>query len=290
MRSVFAVLLALVLPCSAPGHTWNVPADAPTIQAGIDLATAGDEVVIACGTYSDCTHLIPRPNAGLACMILKSGITIRSATGRADCVVVDAMQQGRVVDAYPTDGALTDVVLEGLTLTGGSVTIMGSGDNGGALNCRNASIVLRNCRISGNYASGTGGGFNILGSSIELQSCLVSENTVPGSNHGGGFLVNDESHLVLRDCSVVSNHAGNGGGVYALFSTLDFFNTDFALNTASPGYPWNGSTDWNCTTSWYCCAISHDDGGWLGGVNEFNDGCTVEDEHKSWGRLKSLYR
>lgn len=287
MRIVLAAMALCIASSPALCRIWHVPSDAPTIQAGVDSAQVGDEVVIACGTYTDCTHAVPRPDAGLACIILKSGITLRSETGHPECVIINAMQLGRVIDCCSDSGTLEDITIEGLTLTGGRVTITGPGDNGGALACRNASVLLKRCRIIGNYASGTGGGINAEWSDVEMQDCLITENTVPGSNHGGGFLINWDSHLILRNCSVISNHAGNGGGLYAVGAILDFYNVDFSGNTSNEGFPWNGNATLSCISNFYCCSI---DGGWSGESYVFDEGCSVSNQQQSWGSIKLLYR
>jgi|GEM_PF-5157442 len=54
MKSTAAVvpsILLLAISSTVQAVTWDVPADAPTIQAGIDSASAGDTVLVACGTY-----------------------------------------------------------------------------------------------------------------------------------------------------------------------------------------------------------------------------------------------
>lgn len=80
--TVLSCVLFLALSPTAFAITWNVPTDAPTIQAGIDSASAGDTVLVACGTYYE--HDIA----------MREGITLRSETGLPDCVVIDALPQG----------------------------------------------------------------------------------------------------------------------------------------------------------------------------------------------------
>ena len=75
---VLAAASLLALSTVAMAATIHVPADQPTIQAGLDAASYGDTVLVACGTYYE--HDI----------IMKSGVCLISETGEADCVTVDA--------------------------------------------------------------------------------------------------------------------------------------------------------------------------------------------------------
>jgi hypothetical protein len=238
------LILFLVLWGSAAGTTINVPDGQPTIQAGIQAASAGDTVLVACGTYYE--HNI----------IMKSGVCLRSETGGADCVTIDAESNGRVVYCGSVD-SLTTVM--GLTITGGS-----SPYGGGGIACHaGCEATLRNLEISDNRADYGGGGLDVSLSSPRILDCSFLSNRadagVGGGMHvssshsspqiegctfsmnhalvdGGGLHIETGASPRISDCTFDSNDAERGGGVFMWFdASATFTRCTFSGNAAERG-------------------------------------------------------
>src|SRR5262245_36252312 len=91
----FAIVPALFAG-PALARTWHVRADhtgdAPTIQAGIDSAQAGDEVVLSPGDYT----FDSEGTSGDWMISMKAGIVLRGEGDPKSCVL-DAQEQRGVV-------------------------------------------------------------------------------------------------------------------------------------------------------------------------------------------------
>jgi len=198
MKSLIACALAasMALVRDAHGATIRVPADQPTIQAGIDAASPGDSVVVACGTYYE-YNIVMRPS-----------IVLKSETGNDDCVVVDAKQRGRVVIC--PEGISLDTRIEGLTLTGG-LWMVGAG-----LHCVRASPTVVNCALIDNQVltvTAGAGGAELFESSASFTNCVFAYNIGPA-------IVGARCPSVeVNGCTFYQNRSHSQEGTIVLFAS-----------------------------------------------------------------------
>ena len=174
----------------------HVPADQPTIQAGIDEAMGGDTVLVADGTYTG------PGNRDID--FGGKGVYLKSENG-ADVTIIDC--QGTKVERHRGfhfhSGEDTTAVVDGFTIQGGYGRFDGPFGEivGGGIKCDSSSSpMIINNTISGNTASadiiigfpGGGGGIYC----HENSNPIISANTISGNSAIGHF------------------EGSNGGGVY----------------------------------------------------------------------------
>jgi parallel beta-helix repeat protein len=208
--SILAICL-LLSAGTASAVTWVIlpdgTGDAPTIQAGIDYASAGDTVRVMSGTYYE--HDI----------WLESGITLISETGLRTCVTIDAQGLGRVFACSELDNT---------TSVTGFTAINGIAIQGGGMYCYDSDAGFAECRFMNNSAVDTngvrgGGVYLVTGNSVFtdcdfISNSAVCQNQPPGCplGEGGGVFAEDGAPHFIRctfaDNSVECECDASGGG------------------------------------------------------------------------------
>ncbi len=218
---VLAATLAYVPAASASVVVQiNVPADVATIQGAIDIASPGDTVVVAPGTFHERIDFKGK------------AIEVRSSAGPSS-TTIDGDELSEVVRFHTGEGRGS--ILRGFTITGGvryysifgagvqivkaSPTIVGNvvtgnhvdGSAGGGIGAYQGSALIQNNHVFGNSSSphGVAGGIAADGTA-EILGNLIEGNLAGG---GGGVLIADE--VVLANNIIRNNRAMtyHGGGV-----------------------------------------------------------------------------
>ena len=205
---------------SPPFTNWVTAAT--NIQAAIDVATAGDTVLVGAGVYS---------NGG---RVVYGQMTNRVVVDKAIDLVSDAGPDATHIVGFNPTNSPYDRSIRGVYLANGS-TLVGftvrdgatrrSGDSiremsGGGIFCE-PNAAVSNCVIRGNYGSYYGGG--IRGGTI--RNSTVVSNTA--NSYGGGV-----ANSTLYDCSIKENVvASYGGGTYSCF----VYSSTISSNRASTG-------------------------------------------------------
>ena len=128
-------LLILCLTSNvAVGETWHVPKECESIQAAIDAASDGDEILVAPGVWKETIHLLGKT------------IYLHSEQG-AEATVIHGGKKGTVL----TCTANANSTIEGFTIRGGEAEL------GGGIFVFNASPIVRLCMIDFNTAKEGGG-------------------------------------------------------------------------------------------------------------------------------------
>ena len=190
-----AVALAVGFGLSAQAATIHVPADQPSIAAGLAAAQPGDEVVLSCGTYFE--HDLS----------LRAGVTVRSDSGDPNCVTVDAGGLGSAFRALLLE---TQAVVEGITIRNGSSV------SGGGINAYVANLLVRRCRLFDNVAVQQGSAICGSNSTIRLEDLQVARNRVTGTTMGSsGALSFIRADAEIENCTITYNTNAGAPGVTA---------------------------------------------------------------------------
>ena len=256
MRIIIIFSVILLTTTISFAATVIVPADYPTIQAGIHAVSSNDTVLVEPGTYTG------EGNRDIG--FGGKNIVLKSIAGAEQTIIDVAAEVDNYHGGFRIEGDEdTSAVIEGFTIMNGYNSELGSGiavfnasltirncifknnsaTHGGALSCLPDSLSsyhvnVYDCVFENNSADGYGGAFYAYQSGVfvKIESCLFYDNS---ASAGGAVAFIHKSRGKLLDCTIVSNYADlAGSGVYTFSSieSLDIENTIIAFNENAPAF------------------------------------------------------
>jgi len=228
--ALLALLLSPLLANPAAAQTTiHVPADQPTIQAGIGAAAPGDVVLVAPGTYFERINFMGK------------AIVVTSEAGPS-ATTIDGSAGGAVVTFNTDEGRGS--VISGFTITNGggfsgsgvvvsnaspiidtNIITANRGCDGVGINVSFGSPLITNNQITGNIRNGCSGGVGGAGikvsgaSAAVIESNFIADNSLTGAS-GGGISLFAAGAPVIRNNRIVRNSvsgvspAAQGGAIY----------------------------------------------------------------------------
>ncbi len=216
----------------------RVPEDYPTIQAAIDAAVDGNNIIVADGTYTD---------AGNRDIDFKGkAITITSENGPVNCIInCDGSLSNPHRGFNFHSGEDSNSILSGFTIINGfgpEAELRGViGPDyfpaGGAILCKGSSPTIENCVFRNNEADkrtnkfGRGGAIACGTSNAITRNCIFEDNEA----YEGGGLYTDSGYILVTGCTFTGNITeGDGGGLQSYESSpkieSSIFDDNFADN------------------------------------------------------------
>jgi len=246
--------------CAGPNGPKRV------IQAGIDAAVSGDEVVVADGVYTGAGNRNLDFDGRL--------ITLRSAGGPDNCVI-DCGGSDRAFHLH--SGETLEAVIQGFTITNGSGSI------GGAMVLEAVSGTILDCVFTNNTAE-IGGAIHhfdrYAGQHLILAGCTFSGNT---ALVGAGAIFSmsegaEPGSFLAVDCAFTDNNGGQGAGAAGIgHGSSTFINCLVARNVVE--FVAGGIADGSWQTALVNCVLSRNEASTSGGANcgtlEVLRNCTI---------------
>ncbi|MCF7793886.1 MAG: hypothetical protein K9N09_09085 [Candidatus Cloacimonetes bacterium] len=203
MKNLILIIL-LISSISSWCNIINVPADQPTIQAGIDAAADADTVLVQPGTYNESIDFLGK------------NITVASLYyiyEDPSFIYTTIISHGYVGSAVSfIHGEENSAKFIGFTISN-----CGSVFGGGIVIGNYSNPTLDNLVITGNNA-GSGGGIYCVNSNPILTNLTITDNDAIGMpSYGGAIHFADCDEIFIDNCQISGNSAeDNGGGIYAV--------------------------------------------------------------------------
>ena len=218
----FPLLVLLTSSIAGQADTIGVPVRRATIQAAIDMARDGDEIVVARGTYRECISFrgkaitVRSTDPANAAVVAETVITgddgggsiVRFQSGEGQ----ESMLCGFTITNSHTKG--NGVLCEGTNPTIRNNVISGCGDNGVLLTLP----MVDGGGVFGNTISGNGG-WGVNAEPVNNRSVVIEGNSIVGNTLGGIRAANDTT---IRGNTITGNRYS---GVSCLKGVLLIDNT-----------------------------------------------------------------
>jgi hypothetical protein len=211
----------------------NWASAAGTIQDAVDVAAAGEEIIVSNGVYNAGSRILFGSLNNR--IVITKAVTVRSLNGPAVTLIQGAPGSAAEGD-FPIRCAHLNgsAVLAGFTLTNGFTLSSGTNtwDSSGGAFYGSVSSTLSNCVLIGNYACSNGGAtyYGV------LQNCQVTGNSAIS---GGGIYLSRMTNCWIYGNSALLNGGGANGG--------DLFNCLLFNNSAAYGAGSYSGRLYNCT-------------------------------------------
>ena len=237
MKSWIFIIIFFIIS-NLLGTIINIPADQPTIQAGINVSVDGDTILVQPGTYNENINYNGN-NITVASLFLTT-----QDTSYISQTIIDGNQNGSVVRFESGENYTT--VLIGFSLTGCSGKhfifeeepgIYYDHYRGGAIYCENSNPEIDYINIYNNVAN-EGGGIYCINSNSNINNTKIFSNIASWGEYfycdGGGFYCSS-SNLVIANIELYNNSTdGSGGGFYSRNnSNLSISNSEIKNNTST---------------------------------------------------------
>ena len=214
---------------AVPPYT-NWATAATNIQDAVDVASAGETVLVTNGVYDTGETVTPGYSSSNR-VVITNNIIVKSVNGPANTIILGKGPLGSnaVRGVYMSAG-----ILSGFTISNGHTWIYPSGEDyydksGGGVNMYGGNGIIKNCIISGNLAQFYGGG--TFGGTV--NNCTIIGNSV---YYGGGTCFS-----VVNNSTIIENSANLGGGTCLGIVN----NSSISRNSASE----DGGGTYQCTVN-----------------------------------------
>ena len=207
----------------------NIPADQPTIQAGINAAAVGDTVLVEPGTYFENIDFIGKA------IIVASLYIVTQDTSYISQTIINGNQSGHVVNL--ANGEDFTSLLSGFTITNGDVgiriwnqsttidilrpkidhvNVINNHDSGFYIFYSSPNIT--NSKVMNNISNAGGGGIFIFNSESSFSNMIISGNSTVHGGYDGGGVQCQFSDIMLNNVEISNNLAGSGSGLWMYYS------------------------------------------------------------------------